>query len=88
MEMRMAVSRVALRHRRLGLAVPEDVVRFDEGAMDTFTMSLPPLPLVFHSKVGRWVCGWVGRSSWGLRVRGRKGDGFSRPAARGRKESV
>lgn len=46
MEMRMVISRVALRYRRLAFAVPEDVVRFDEGAMDTFTMSLPPLPLV------------------------------------------
>lgn len=46
MEMRMTLARVAMRFRRLEFAVPEDAVRFDEGALDTFTMSLPPLELV------------------------------------------
>lgn len=50
MELRMALSRVALRYRRLAFAVPEDVTRFDEGALDTFTMTLPPLPLVLTKR--------------------------------------
>lgn len=50
MELRMALSRVALRYQRLAFAVPEDVTRFDEGALDTFTMTLPPLPLVLTKR--------------------------------------
>lgn len=46
MELRMVVSLVVMRYERMEFAVPEDVVRFDEDALDTFTMSLPPLPLV------------------------------------------
>lgn len=46
MEMRMVLGRIALRYQRMGFADPDDVERFDERALDTFTMALPPLPLV------------------------------------------
>lgn len=46
MEMAMVISRVALRYRITGLE--EDVAeRFERDTLDTFTMSVPALPLVF-----------------------------------------
>lgn len=46
MEMTMVIGRVALQY---GLGpLEEDVAqRFEDGALDTFTMSVPALPLVF-----------------------------------------
>lgn len=46
MEMTMVLSRVALRYKLGGLE-DEVAVRFENEALDTFTMSVPPLPLVF-----------------------------------------
>lgn len=47
MEMRMVISRIVMRYQRIEFADRGDVERFDEGALDTFTMSVPPLPLLF-----------------------------------------
>lgn len=46
MEMAMVISRVALRYN---LEFPSDAVadRFENGSLDTFTMTVPSLPLIF-----------------------------------------
>lgn len=44
MEMRTLIGRMAL---RFDMALAEDGAKFEAGMKDTFTMTLPPLPLVF-----------------------------------------
>jgi cytochrome P450 len=49
MELRMVISRIALQYN---IAIAEEDLgeRFDKEAKDTFTLTLPPLRLVFSSK--------------------------------------
>ncbi|KAK7538241.1 putative cytochrome P450 [Phyllosticta citribraziliensis] len=49
-EMRSVISRVALQFD-IGLAPGEDGREFDEKALDTFTMALPPLQMCFKERV-------------------------------------
>lgn len=46
MELRTLLGRIALRFN-LAFAEGEDGTAYERGMMDTFTMTLPPLPLVF-----------------------------------------
>lgn len=46
MELRMAISRIALRFN-LSFVSERDVLTFDNEAKDTFTLNVPPLPIVF-----------------------------------------
>lgn len=49
MELRMVLSRIALRY---AIAFPpgEDGEKFDKGAKDTFTLSVPSLPIIFSQE--------------------------------------
>jgi cytochrome P450 len=46
MELRMALSHIALRYS-MSLAHADASKSFDNGVMDTFTLTLPPLHLIF-----------------------------------------
>lgn len=45
LELRMVISRIAMKYNLEFVSV-EDAEEFDHGALDTFTMTLPPLPLI------------------------------------------
>lgn len=46
MELSMAISRIAMRYD-LAFVSAEEADKFDNGSMDTFLMSLPPLSITF-----------------------------------------
>lgn len=47
MELRMVLSQLVLRYSSVDFVDAADAVVFDRDARDTFTLSVPPLPLVF-----------------------------------------
>jgi len=47
MELRMVLSQVALRYSSLSFVDAAEAVAFDRDTRDTFTLSVPPLSLVF-----------------------------------------
>lgn len=48
MELRMVLSQAALRYTRLSFVDSGELAdKFDRDAKDTFTLNVPPLPLMF-----------------------------------------